>query len=39
MMSDVTHVDPAEVRVGLAVTCDAVRVRDDLGIPFWRPAT
>ena len=38
MMSNVTHVDPDDVRVGLAVTCYAVRVRDDLGIPFWRPA-
>ena len=38
MMSNVTHVDPDEVRVGLAVTCYAVRVRDDLGLPFWRPA-
>ena len=38
MMSNVTHIDPSQVRVGLAVTCYAIRVRDDLGLPFWRPA-
>ncbi len=39
MMSNVTHVDPAEVRVGLPVTCYSVKVRDDLGLTFWRPST
>ena len=39
MMSNVTHVDPADVRVGLAVTAYSVKVRADLGLPFWRPAT
>jgi len=34
----VTHVDLADVRVGLPVRCYAVKVADDLGIPFWRPA-
>ena len=38
MMSNITHVDPDDVRVGLPVTCYAVKVSDDLGIPFWRPA-
>jgi uncharacterized protein len=38
MMSNVTHVDVADVRVGLPVRCYAVKVADDLGIPFWRPA-
>jgi hypothetical protein len=38
MMSNVTHIDPSLVRVGLAVACYAIRVRADLGLPFWRPA-
>lgn len=37
MMSNVTDVDPADVRVGLPVTAYAVQVRDDVAIPFWRP--
>ena len=39
MMSNVTHVDPAEVRIGLPVTCYGVKVDDGLGLPFWRPST
>jgi uncharacterized OB-fold protein len=38
MMSNITHIDPSQVQVGLAVVCYAIRVRDDLGLPFWRPA-
>jgi uncharacterized protein len=37
MMSNVTHVAPEAVTVGLEVTAYAVRVQDDLGIPYWRP--
>jgi uncharacterized OB-fold protein len=39
LMGNVTHVDPDDVRIGLPVTAYAVRIRDDLGLPFWRPAT
>ena len=38
LMGNVTHVDLEQVRIGLPVTAYAVRVRDDLGIPFWRPS-
>lgn len=38
MMTNVTHVDPADVRVGLPVVAYAIGVREDLAIPFWRPA-
>ena len=38
MMSNVTHVEPDEVRVGMGVTVYAVKVRDDMGLPFWRPS-
>lgn len=37
MMSNVTHVAIEDVSVGLEVTCYAVKVEDDLGLPFWRP--
>jgi len=37
MMSNVTHVAPDDVRVGMPVSCYAVRVADDIGVPFWRP--
>ena len=38
MMSNITHVDTADVRVGLPVACYAVRVADGIGVPFWRPS-
>ena len=38
MMSNVTHVDPSEVRVGMPVSCYAVKLDDEMGLPFWRPA-
>lgn len=36
-MTNITHVDPADVRIGLPVTAYAVRVRQDIGLPFWQP--
>jgi uncharacterized OB-fold protein len=39
MMSNVTHVEPDEVRVGMGVTAYSVKVRDDMGLPFWRPSS
>lgn len=39
MMSNLTDVDPANVRIGMPVECYAVRLSDDIGIPFWRPAS
>jgi uncharacterized OB-fold protein len=39
MMANITHVEPADVRVGLPVVAYAVAVGDGIGIPFWRPAT
>ncbi len=38
MLSNLTHVEPDDVRVGLPVTAYAVRVDDELAIPFWRPS-
>jgi 3-oxo-4,17-pregnadiene-20-carboxyl-CoA hydratase alpha subunit len=38
MISNVTQVRPGDVHVGMPVTCYAVRVRDDLGLPFRRPS-
>ena len=39
MMSNVTHVGPDEVHVGMGVTAYSVKVRDDMGLPFWRPSS
>ena len=38
MMGNVTGCEPDDVTVGMPVECYAVKVDDDLGIPFWRPA-
>jgi uncharacterized OB-fold protein len=38
MLTNVTHVDPGDVRIGLAVRAYAVRLDDDVAIPFFRPA-
>lgn len=39
MMGGLTDCDVAAVHIGMAVEAYAVRVEDDLAIPFWRPAT
>jgi uncharacterized OB-fold protein len=38
MMGNVTGIDADEVRIGLPVELYSVRIADDIGIPFWRPA-
>ena len=35
MLSNVTGVAPDDVRIGMAVSCYAVRVNAELGLPFW----
>jgi uncharacterized protein len=37
MMGNVTGCAVDDVRIGMAVEAYAVRVRDGLGVPFWRP--
>lgn len=37
MMSNVTHCDIDQLRVGLPVECYMVAVEDGLAVPFWRP--
>lgn len=37
MMGNVTHCDPDEVRIGMAVAAYAVAVDEGIGVPFWRP--
>lgn len=37
IMSNVTHCEPEEVHIGMAVEAYVVRMEDDLGVPFWRP--
>jgi uncharacterized OB-fold protein len=39
MMTNITHCDKGEVHVGLPVECYVVKVDDEVGLPFWRPAT
>lgn len=39
MMGNVTGVDPEQVQIGLEVEMYVVRIAEELGIPFWRPAT
>jgi uncharacterized OB-fold protein len=39
MMGNVTGIDVEDVRIGLPVELYAVRIADDIGIPFWRPAS
>jgi uncharacterized OB-fold protein len=38
MMGGITGCDADDVHVGMAVEAYALRVEDDLAIPFWRPA-
>jgi uncharacterized OB-fold protein len=38
MMTNITHCDKDEVEVGLPVECYVVKVDDEVGLPFWRPA-
>jgi len=38
MMTNLTDVAIEDVEVGMAVECYVVRVDDELGLPFWRPA-
>jgi uncharacterized OB-fold protein len=38
MMGNVTGCAPEQVTVGMAVRAFAVRIEDDLAIPFWEPA-
>lgn len=37
MMGNITGIDPAEVTIGTPVRAYAVRVEEDLAIPFWEP--
>ena len=39
MMGNVTGCDADDVHIGMAVECYVVKVEDDLGVPFWRPAS
>jgi uncharacterized OB-fold protein len=38
MMGNVTGCAPEDVTVGMAVRAYAVKIEDDLAIPFWEPA-
>jgi uncharacterized OB-fold protein len=38
MMTNITHCDKDDVEVGLPVECYVVKVDDEVGLPFWRPA-
>ncbi len=38
MMGNVTDCDPEAVSIGMPVEVHFVRVDDDTGIPYWRPA-
>jgi uncharacterized OB-fold protein len=35
MLSNITGVDPGDIRIGMAVSCYAVRMNPELGLPFW----
>lgn len=39
MMSNITDCDADAVHIGMAVEAYTVKIEDDLGIPYWRPAT
>lgn len=38
MLSNVTGIDPERVRIGLPVEMYVLRISEEIGIPFWRPA-
>jgi len=38
MMGNVTHCDPADVHIGMALTAYAVQAVEGIAVPFWRPA-
>jgi uncharacterized protein len=37
MMGNITHCEPDEVGIGMAVTVYAVAVDEEVAVPFWRP--
>jgi len=37
-MGNVTHCDPADVHIGMALTAYAVQAVEGIAVPFWRPA-
>ncbi len=39
IMGAVTDCDPETVRIGMPVTVYFVQAADDVGIPYWRPAS
>jgi uncharacterized protein len=39
LMGNITDCQPSDVHIGMEVEAYGVRVREGLGVPFWRPAS